>query len=248
MSHTDLVQRLIARSTELSAVTHAPVLVDDPDANALVTDLAGRPHAFVYACIADRQVKAELAWSLPHALQQRLGSIDPESLHSDGPEAVARAMRNPTTLHRFPEDIGEAIWRGAERIVERYQSDASRIWSGRPSSAEIVARFLAFSGVGPKIGTMATNILVHDFHVPVPDRYSIDISVDVQVRRVMQRMGLVETGASNDEIVYRARALSPDYPGAFDLACWEIGRTTCRPRSPDYASCLVGDACPRVGL
>ena len=58
MSHTDLVQRLIARSTELSAVTHAPVLVDDPDANALVTDLAGRPHAFVYACIADRQVKA----------------------------------------------------------------------------------------------------------------------------------------------------------------------------------------------
>ena len=240
---------LIARSEELLAQTDRPVLVpDDPDANSLVTDIVDRPHAFVYACIADRQVKADLAWRLPFALERRLGSIEPGAVAALSRQEVVDSMRNPDALHRFPDDIGEAIWLAAQRIRDDYDADASRIWASEPPSAEIVARFLAFHGVGPKIATMAANILATGFHVPVSDRYSIDVSVDVQVRRVMQRTGLVDVGASTEEFIYRARALSPEYPAAIDRACWDVGRTTCRPGAPDCGLCVVGTVCPRVGV
>ncbi|MFN8524828.1 MAG: hypothetical protein U0821_17160 [Chloroflexota bacterium] len=90
----------------------------------------------------------------------------------------------------------------------------------KPSSATIVRRFLQFRGAGPKIATMAANILVRDFKIPVSDRYSIDISADVHVRRVFTRLRLIGRDASDEELIYRARELNPAYPGVFDLPIW----------------------------
>lgn len=124
------------------------------------------------------------------------------------------------------------------RIATQYRGNASAIWMDRPSSAAIVRRFLEFDGVGQKIATMAANTLVREFRIPVSDRYSIDISVDVQVLRVFARMGFVpedivaRKGDSQEYIVYRARELHPEYPGIFDLVLWELGRTVCRSKQP----------------
>ena len=77
------------------------------------------------------------------------------------------------------------------RLVEAHHVDASRIWSGTPSSGEVVYRFLEFDGIGPKIATMAANILVRNYKVPLADYYSIDISADVHVRRVFSPSGIL---------------------------------------------------------
>ena len=134
------------------------------------------------------------------------------------------------------------LYRGTQRIASHYAGDAARIWEGSPSSAAAVRRFLEFHGAGPKIATMAVNILVRAFHVPLGDYRYIDISADVHIQRVMARLGFVEQGSGPDVVVYAARDLNPDFPGIFDLTLWDIGREWCRPQTP-----LCGD-CPLKGF
>jgi endonuclease III len=144
----------------------------------------------------------------------------------------------------MPETMATVLHRAVARIKDHYDGDASRIWAATPPSALVVRRFLEFHGAGPKIATMAANILVREFHVPLGDHRYIDISADVQTQRVMARLGFVETGISADVVIYAARELHPDYPGVFDLALWDIGRRLCRPHTPRCAECPLSGLCP----
>src|SRR5262249_13215227 len=67
---------------------------------------------------------------------------------------------------------------------------------------------------------------------------------DVHVRRVFARLGLCPSGATIEQLVYKARALHPEFPGMMDLPSWEIGRKWCRPRRPDCGTCYMRDLCP----
>ena len=114
----------------------------------------------------------------------------------------------------------------------KYNDDASMIWHNTPKNATIVRRFLEFKGVGVKIATMVANILAREFKIPMQDKICIDISPDVQVKRVFIRLGFSPKNATNDQLIYSARELHPNYPGIFDLSAWEIGRSWCWPSNP----------------
>ena len=163
-------------------------------------------------------------------------------------EAVARHLREPDALHRYPAKMAPVVFAAIQRIADRYDGDAGRIWVDSPSSAAVVRRFLEFDGCGPKIATMAAGILVRDFGVPLGDKFSIDISVDAHVRRVMRRLGLVRMHCSDEEIIYRARELNPKFPGVIDFGLWKLGRGACRPSSPGCEACRVEHLCPRLGV
>ena len=149
----------------------------------------------------------------------------------------------PPLPHRLSSVMASVLYRATQRLARHYASDASLIWSDTPSSATLVRRFLEFHGAGPKIATMAANILVRHFHVSLQDFRYIDISADVQVQRVMARLGFVEEGSSPEVVIYAARDLNPDFPGIFDLALWEIGRTICRPTAPLCSTCRLVRFC-----
>lgn len=134
------------------------------------------------------------------------------------------------------------------KILDDFSGDASRIWSGNPSSAAVVYRLLQFDGCGIKIATMAVNILARQFKIPFSDYYSIDISPDVQVFRVMKRTGLVSSTADRESIIYKARELNPEFPGIIDFSCWEIGRNYCRPQNPKCGDCPIELECKKVGI
>ena len=132
---------------------------------------------------------------LPYRLGERAGSWELDDLAALPLESIVAHLLEPDALHRYPAKMAPIVHAALQRIANRYDGDASGIWAGSPSSAAIVRRFLEFDGCGPKIATMAANILVRDLRVPVSDKYSIDVSVDVDVRRVMRRLGLVDPTA-----------------------------------------------------
>jgi len=77
------------------------------------------------------------------------------------------------------------------------------------------------------------------------DYTCIDISPDTHVRRVFKRLGVISKNASNDELIYSARELNPEYPGIFDLSCWEIGRNWCKLQKPQCEDCYLHEYCPK---
>jgi endonuclease-3 len=245
----EIAEILKAKGKKLLESSVKPLqFVDHPEANALVNDLDNCPHAFVLACLMDRQIKAELAWMIPYEFSERVGIFAIEDIAKLTKEDVVHTFLLPTPLHRFPEKMGEIFYLGIQKIKKEYGGVASRIWNDNPKSATLIRRFLSFKGAGPKIATMAANILVRDFKIPVKDKIDLDISADVLVVRVFIRLGLVREGASNEEVIYRARELNRAYPGVFDLATWEIGRQWCRPREPSCVKCYLEGLCPSSNL
>ena len=89
-------------------------------------------------------------------------------------------------------------------------------------------------------------VLVRDFLVELSDYYSIDVSPDVHIKRVMKRTGLVPAYAETDSIVYKARELYPEFPGIIDNSCWEIGREYCKANNPDCEKCPINDVCKMI--
>ena len=217
---------------------------DHQDAEALLNDLKDHPHAFVIGCIMARRVSTERAFLIPYQLKQRIGSFRFRRLQKLSPDEIRKHMTQPVPLHRLSEVMSRNLYAAIRLIAGKYQRDAAAIWADCPRSAGLVYRFLEFDGVGPKIATMATNILVRHFKVPVKDRSSIDISSDVHVRRVFWRLGLVPEDPSHEQVIYRARELNPEFPGLIDLSAWQIGRNWCRSKNPLCSECFMKEICP----
>ncbi len=245
MDENSIRDRLVEHGQELFRAPKQLIqFTSEPQVDALLNDLTDHPHAFVLACVMDRQVKAERAWLIPHRISEKIGGFSMQALGALSREDVNRLMREPEPLHRFVDTMAENFHSAVQRIKTDYAGNAARIWTGKPSSAEVVYRFLEFDGVGPKIGSMAANILAREFKIPFADYYSIDISADVHVRRVFSRLGLCAAGVTAEQVIYKARALYPDFPGMMDLPCWEIGRNWCKSHGPACAGCYMNDLCP----
>lgn len=228
--------------TSINGLIH---FLDDEEANKLVNDLAGYPHAFVLACIMDRQIKAEIAWMIPYRIKTIIGGFSIEKLAKISLQEYKQIFTE-NSLHRFYGRMADAFYNAVQDIVNYYNGDVSQIWTGNPSSATVVYKFLQFKGVGVKIATMAANILARQFKIPFSDYYSIDISPDVHIRRVMSRMGLVPKGAPDESIIYKARELYPDFPGIIDFSMWEIGRNWCfANKKPNCENCVARDSCEK---
>ena len=242
-SKSQIIQTLISKGNELLNSPFRPIqFTKNTEADTFLNNIQDFPHAFVLACVMDRQIKAERAWIIPYTISQVIGSFE-FSAHLELSLAQLKDIFVQKGLHRFNDIMAESYFAATSRIHSIYHDDASKIWSSKPKSATVVKRFLQFKGVGIKIATMATNILAREFKVPMSDYICVDISPDRQVKRVFRRLGLISKDAGNDELIYTARELNPLYPGIFDLPCWEIGRNWCKPKHPQCDKCYLSIHC-----
>jgi len=246
MNKEKIVEILIQKGQDLFSQPYKRIeFTKDPEADKFLNNLKEYPHAFVLACIMDRQMKAERAWLIPYKIFKEIGGFEFSRLLKLDATQILKIFKNKN-LHRFNETMAKNFYLGIQKIHRDYNGNASNIWKGKPRSAAVVRRFLEFKGVGVKIATMAVNILAREFKLPMKDYICIDISPDVYVNRVFKRLGLIPKDASNDELIYRARELNPEYPGIFDLPAFEAGRSWCHPRKPDCKNCYLNKYCPKI--
>lgn len=247
MKKQDVYGEFVAIANEVYAASSA-------DEKA-IRDLQHRPHFFVLACVMDSQIRYERAMAIPHIVAKELGD-DSFRAFADRPLEYYTNLFHAKSLHRYNDRMSRAFYLAVKRIEEQYDSDAGRIWSDTPSSAELVSRFLEFDLVGIKIATMAANVLARDFKTPLKDKYSIDISPDVHIKRVFYRMGLLplSEGASFSEmdstkVIYKAREINPEFPGILDLLCWQIGeQRICTNGICRCGECKLNSICEKKGL
>ena len=188
---TSLLKRFGAESLEWKRGVSG-IDVED-DARDLVNDLKRYPHAFVLACIADRQTKADIAWSLPHAIREAASGFEFDTLRGLSEDQWTSVLAS--SGHRLATEMVRLLPAAIRHIGDKYGGDASRIWASGSSGAAVARRFLAFDGVGPKIANMAVNILIRDFGIRLT-RFMPDIAVDTHVLRVFERLGLLRGGST----------------------------------------------------
>ena len=226
---------------------------EDDEVNELLNPLGRYPHAFVLGCIMDRQISAANAWRIPKWVKDAFNFFDMESLSKISLDELKRVFNSMEKKHRYPDQMAEYFFHAVQKIHNDYSDDASRIWKDKPSSGLLIYRFMQFEGVGIKIATMATNILVRQFGIELHDKCSIDISPDVHIVRIFQRLGLTSFSPSDKnkyktETIYMARAINPDYPGIFDYPCWFVGSHFCDAQGPkcqkEDGQCPFFDFCP----
>ena len=219
-------------------------LIDDKRINDLLIDIENNPHVFVLACLMQRQINYKKAWAIPQKIFDILGTHEIEKLSQHSLEEYEKIFKN-NNLHRYNADMAHIFQNAVVDIENKYDGNVSAIWKNEPSSATVVYHFLQFKGCGIKIATMAANILARVFKIKFSDYYSIDISPDVHVLRVMERMGYISE-KNREMVIYKARELNPGFPGIIDFSCWEIGRKYCRPTNPQCENCIVKNECKKV--
>jgi len=240
-----IVEILIQRGQELFNQPFRNIeFARNLEADNLLNNLKDYPHAFVLACIMDRQIKAERAWVIPYEISKEIEGFEFSKLLSCSLDKFVNIFKRKG-LHRFNETMAKNFYAAIQKVHNDYNDNASSIWNDKPKSAAVVRRFLEFKGAGIKIATMAANTLARDFKIPMQDYICIDISPDVHVKRVFKRTGFISENASNDELIYSARELNPKYPGIFDLSVWQIGRNWCHPQNPNCKECYLNETCPK---
>ena len=116
----DRIKLLIKKSKKLFKEDKATVhLVNNEEQNKFLNDLEKCPHAFVLACLMDRQINAERAWAIPYKIYKEVGTFNIYKLKEKGKEYY-KELFNKNKFHRFNNDMAEIFYNGICRIIDKY--------------------------------------------------------------------------------------------------------------------------------
>lgn len=135
----------------------------EPEATAL---LRSSPLALLLGMLLDQQIPMEKAFSSPYVLRQRLGhDLDAHELAAFDPDALVEIFARPPALHRFPKANAKRAQELCQVLVDRYDGDASRLWSDAATGGELVARVGALPGFGKQKSQIFVALLAKQFDV-----------------------------------------------------------------------------------
>lgn len=121
-------------------------LAQDPAADALLGD---NPFAMLVGMLLDQQVTIETAFAGPKKIADRMGGLDVREIADANPDKFAALCAERPAIHRFPGSMAKRIQTLAQVIADRYDGDATALWSaGEPDGAELLRRLKALPGFG----------------------------------------------------------------------------------------------------
>lgn len=121
-------------------------LVRDPAADAL---LESNPFALLVGMLLDQQYPMEAAFAGPKKIADRIGGVDARQIADYDPDEFAALCSTTPAVHRYPDSMAKRIQALAQMIVDRYDGDATALWTaGDPDGAEVLRRLKSLPGFG----------------------------------------------------------------------------------------------------
>lgn len=138
---------------------------DNPDANRL---LGEDPLALLIGYALDQQVTVQHAFSGPWELRRRIGHLDPARIAAMDLGELERVFRERPAIHRYPASMAQRIQALCRVIVDRYEGDASRIWTDATDGADLEKRLLGLPSIGQMKVSGMLMILYRRYGVRLP--------------------------------------------------------------------------------
>ncbi len=160
----------------------------DPEADALI---AQDPLALLIGFALDQQVTVPTAFIGPLKLQRRLGRLDAAEIAAMDPTRLDEVFREKPAIHRFPGNMARRVHDLCAFVVERYDGDASRVWTDATDANDLGVRIGELPGFGEMKVKALGSVLAKRFGVAaaeglVPDHPTLGDVDSVQALEAYQ--------------------------------------------------------------
>jgi uncharacterized HhH-GPD family protein len=132
---------------------------DDAEANKLN---AKEPMALLIGFVLDQQVTVQKAFAGPLAIEQRLGSLDADTLASTDLEPI---FREKPAVHRYPGNMAKRVSELAAHVAENYDGDASKVWKSAKTPEALEANLFDLPGFGEMKVRSIASVLAKQYGV-----------------------------------------------------------------------------------
>ncbi|MFY1690950.1 HhH-GPD-type base excision DNA repair protein [Plantactinospora sp. WMMB782] len=173
------------------------------------------PLALLIGMVLDQQVSMEKAFAGPYELVERLGHVpDAAELADFDPEALTAIFAERPALHRFPRAMAARVQEVCRALVERYDGDPGRLWSGAEDGRELLKRITGLPGFGRQKGQIFLALLGKRFGVQPPGwreaagDYGLD-GVHRSVADVVDESSLAKVREHKQQMKAAAKAAAP---------------------------------------
>lgn len=137
-------------------------IAQDPAADKVLTEDA---FALLTGMLLDQQFPMERAFAGPAKILDRFGTLDPAAVAAANPDEFADLCATPPAIHRYGRSMAARVQALAALVVEEYDGDASRIWSGASTGDDLLKRLQALPGFGRQKAQIFTALVAKQLGV-----------------------------------------------------------------------------------
>lgn len=127
--------------------------------------LSEDPFALLVGMMLDQQYPMEHAFRGPAKVLERFGSLEPARIAAADPEEFAALCATPPAIHRFPGSMAARLQELAALVEERYDGDASLLWTGAADGKDLLRRVMALPGFGKQKARIFVALLAKQLEV-----------------------------------------------------------------------------------
>ena len=138
----------------------------EPKARALIKQT---PFAFCAAVCLDRGTKADIIWTIPYWIQQRVGHFDPKRFYQLSFEEISQLFEALPKKPRYTNAAPFTFQDITRVVVDQFSGDADAIWKNR-KAAEVKKTFLSVYGVGEGIANLALILIESAYGIYFSDQ------------------------------------------------------------------------------
>ena len=145
MNHIDYSEMKGGLARMMDRFKEEGTLTGDHDADEFIRK---DPNAALLGLLYDQRVRAEYAFTGPQRLHERLGHLDMEKIAAFDEEKFKALFAEQPAVHRFTNKMADNTQEVARIVNEKYEGDASKIWSDGADFTTIKKRIKELPGFG----------------------------------------------------------------------------------------------------